>query len=104
MKGKKADKQSDLEKKRKDNDNIMKELTLMCLDESIKSKLIRTKIETLVTIQVYQRDKFEEIITLVKTDKIKDENDFDWLKNTRCYWKVEEATVAVAVTDVEFIY
>ena len=53
MKGKKADKQSDLEKKRKDNDNIMKDLTLMCLDESIKSKLIRTKIETLVTIQVY---------------------------------------------------
>ena len=51
MKGKKADKQSDLEKKRKDNDNIMKDLTLMCLDESIKSKLIRTKIETLVTIR-----------------------------------------------------
>lgn len=76
----------------------------MCLDESIKSKLIRTKIETLVTIQVYQRDKFDEIIQLVKSDKLKDENDFDWLKNTRCYWKVEEATVAVSVTDVEFIY
>jgi hypothetical protein len=39
----------------------MKELTAMCLDDSITSKLIRTKIETLVTIQVYQRDKFEEI-------------------------------------------
>ncbi len=48
--GKKADKQSDLNKKQKDNDNIMKELTAMCLDDSIKSKLIRTKIETLVTI------------------------------------------------------
>ncbi len=59
--GKKADKQSDLNKKQKDNDNIMKELTAMCLDDSITSKLIRTKIETLVTIQVYQRDKFEEI-------------------------------------------
>ncbi len=31
----------------------MRELTAMCLDDSIKSKLIRTKIETLVTIQVY---------------------------------------------------
>jgi dynein heavy chain len=103
-KGKKVDKQSDLDKKKKDNDNIMKELTAMCLDESIKSKLIRTKVETLVTIQVYQRDKFDEIIMLVKNDKIKDENDFDWLKNTRCYWKVEEATVAVSVTDVEFVY
>lgn len=103
-KGKKTDKQTDLDKKKKDNDLIMKDLTAMCLDESIKSKLIRTKIETLVTIQVYQRDKFDEIITLVKSDKLKDENDFDWLKNTRCYWKVEEATVGVAVTDVEFIY
>ena len=103
-KGKKTEKQTDLDKKKKDNDNIMKELTAMCLDESIKSKLIRTKIETLVTIQVYQRDKFDEIIQLVKSDKLKDENDFDWLKNTRCYWKVEEATVAVSVTDVEFIY
>jgi len=92
-KGKKTDKQTDLDKKKKDNDNIMKELTAMCLDESIKSKLIRTKVETLVTIQVYQRDKFDEIISLVKTDKLKDENDFDWLKNTRCYWKVEEATL-----------
>lgn len=52
-KGKKADKQSDLDKKKKENDNIMRELTAMCLDDSIKSKLIRTKIETLVTIQVY---------------------------------------------------
>lgn len=49
-KGKKTEKQTDLDKKKKDNDNIMKELTAMCLDESIKSKLIRTKIETLVTI------------------------------------------------------
>jgi len=31
-KGKKVDKQSDLDKKKKDNDNIMKELTAMCLD------------------------------------------------------------------------
>ena len=50
MKGKKADKSADLDKKKKDNDNIMKERTLLCLDESIKSKLIRTKIETMVTI------------------------------------------------------
>ena len=82
----------------------MSTLTEMCLDENIKSKLIRTKIETLVTIQVYQRDKFFEIQDAVKAEKIKDANDFDWLKNTRCYWKHEEATIAVAVTDVEFIY
>ena len=102
-KGKKVDKVSDLEKKKKDNDQIMKDLTLMCLEESL-SKLVRTKVETLVTIQVYQRDQFDLIISLVKGDKIKDEHDFDWVKNTRCYWKVEEATVGISITDVEFIY
>lgn len=64
----------------------MKELTNICLEEKLTS-LVRVKVETLVTIQVYQRDKFDEIISLVKGDKIKDEHDFDWLKNTRCYWK-----------------
>jgi dynein heavy chain len=102
-KGKKVDKVSDLDKKKKDNDAIMKDLTQICLEEGL-SKLVRTKIETLVTIQVYQRDKFDELAYLVKTDKIKDENDFDWMKCTRCYWKVEEATVGIAITDVEFIY
>lgn len=75
----------------------------MCLDDKL-TKLQRTKVETLVTIQVYQRDRFDDVISWVKGDKIKDEHDFDWLKNTRCYWKVEEATVGVSVTDVEFIY
>lgn len=102
-KGKKIDKQQDLDKKKKDNDAIMKELTAMCLDGDL-NKLVRTKIETLVTIQVYQRDKFDEIIYLVRSDKLKDEHDFDWLRNTRCYWKVEEATVGISITDVEFIY
>jgi enhancing lycopene biosynthesis protein 2 len=67
-KGKKSEKQSDLEKKKKDNDNVSKELTLMCLDPNITQKMVRTKIETMVTIQVYQRDKFDEIIQAVKKD------------------------------------
>lgn len=82
----------------------MNTLTEMCLDDNIKSKLIRTKIETLVTIQVYQRDKFFEIQEAVKLDKLKDSNDFDWLKNTRCYEKSETKEICVAVTDVEFVY
>lgn len=44
----------------------MDDLTLMCLDDSITSKLIRTKIETMVTIQVYQRDMFGTITDSVK--------------------------------------
>ena len=37
---------------------------------------------------------------LNKQHKIKDANDFEWTKNTRCSWKSEEANVAVDVTDV----
>ena len=92
-----------LERKKKEIIQIMSDLTAMCL-EDIKTELLRVKVETMVTIHVYQRDKFVEIADLVKGSKIKDANDFDWLKCTRCYWKQEEGTVGVAVTDVEFIY
>lgn len=37
--------------------SMMNELTAMCL-EDFESKLLRTKIETLVTIHVHQRDLF----------------------------------------------
>lgn len=46
---------SQLEKKKKEIIQIMNDLTAMCLEE-IKTQLIRIKIETMVTIQVYQRD------------------------------------------------
>ena len=45
-------------------------LTEMCLQE-IDGPINRTKIETLVTIQVHQND-------IVKELKCKDVNDFDW--------------------------
>ena len=97
------EKVQELERKKKEIKAIMDDLSSMCL-EDISSNLVRTKIETMVTIQVYQRDKFGEITDMVKAQKIKDANDFEWLKCCRVYWKVEENTVGVSVTDVEFIY
>jgi len=47
---KKTDRIAKLESKKKDINGVMNTLTEMCLDDNIKSKLIRTKIETLVTI------------------------------------------------------
>lgn len=44
----------------------------MCLEE-ITSIIIRTKIETLITIMVHQKDLTFEL-------KCKDVNEFDWLK------------------------
>jgi len=97
------EKVQELERKKKEIKAIMDDLSAMCL-EDIPSNLVRIKIETMVTIQVYQRDKFTEITDMVKAQKIKDANDFEWLKCCRVYWKVEEGTVGVSVTDVEFIY
>ena len=96
------EKLSELERKKKDVNNIMTELTQMCLEEM--DKLKRMKVETLVTIHVHQRDLFQKIHEDAKQHKIKDTNDFDWTKNTRCSWRTDDGQVAVAVTDVEFTY
>lgn len=50
------EKLTELDKKKRDIEGIMKELSAMCLEEM--NRLKRTKIETLVTIHVHQRDLF----------------------------------------------
>ena len=81
----------------------MKELTAMCL-EDIKTKLERTKIETLVTIHVHQVGLFQKLMEEVKGGRIKDVSDFEWQKNTRVYWDTEKNDVKISVTDVSFFY
>jgi len=39
---------------------MMNDLSAMCR-EDLPNKLIRTKVETLVTIQVYQKDLFKRV-------------------------------------------
>ena len=94
---------AEMEKKRKEITAIMETLTAMCL-EPMESRIVRTKIETLVTIHVHQKDLFEEIQQEVKTHKINDASDFDWTKNTRIFWKIDDEQVSISITDVEFIY
>ena len=96
------EKLTELDRKKKDIEAIMKELSNMCLEDL--NRLQRCKVETLVTIHVHQRDLFQKILEDAKQHKIRDSNDFDWTKNTRIYWKHEEQQVAVQITDVEFIY
>lgn len=83
---------AEMEKKRKEIVLIMEKLTAMCL-EANPSRIHRTKIETLVTIHVHQKDLFEEIQQEAKTHKITDATDFDWMKNTRIYWRMDEEQV-----------
>ena len=47
--------------------------------------------ETLVTIQVHQRDIFNTIYNLFKERKVQGENNFEWLKQSRFYWNSAES-------------
>ena len=57
--------------------SMMNELTAMCRDD-LPNKLVRTKVETLVTIQVYQKDLFKRVHEAVLASQIRDIADFDW--------------------------
>lgn len=61
---------SAMEARKKEIALMMTKLTNMCLEE-LSGPIERTKIETLVTIMVHQKDLTFEL-------KCKDVNDFDW--------------------------
>ena len=71
----------------------------------------RKKIETLITIQVHQRDVFAELTRLYKERKVSSANDFEWLKQARFYFypdtasdKLGEGAITISICDVDFNY
>jgi len=89
---------------------VLMELSSWCLQD-LGAKTNRVKIETLVTIQVHQRDVMGELAALYRNKKISDANDFEWLKQARFFWRpnnpddVDEFGAAVIeVADVAFNY
>ena len=73
-------------------------ITMTVLDKW--DKLQRTNIETLITIQVHQKDVTEQLVKL----KVKDPQDFEWLKQARLYWRVEKDVTVISICDVDFDY
>jgi dynein heavy chain len=82
---------------------MLSDLIAACLTD-LGPKMNRTKYETLVTIHVHQKDLFQEIWKKVKEHKVKDENDFEWLKQTRFFWKTDADHALISIADVDFIY
>lgn len=82
---------------------MLTDLVAICLT-NLPSKMERTKFETLVTVHVHQKDLLLEVSRKVKEGKVKDENDFEWLKQTRLYWKTETDHAVVSIADVDFVY
>eukprot|EP00930_Biecheleria_cincta_P100463 TRINITY_DN920_c0_g1_i2.p1 TRINITY_DN920_c0_g1~~TRINITY_DN920_c0_g1_i2.p1 ORF type:complete len:4610 (-),score=1017.36 TRINITY_DN920_c0_g1_i2:106-13935(-) len=82
---------------------LLAELIAVCLQNDL-TKLDRVKYETLVTIHVHQKDLFQEVMKKPKDMKVKDENDFEWLKQTRLYWRTEHDHAVISIADVDFTY
>jgi len=60
-------------------------LSNLCL-KHLGTDMNRKKIETLVTIQVHQRDIFADLLRLYKDRRVSTHHDFEWQKQARVYW------------------
>ncbi|CAN0142261.1 unnamed protein product, partial [Pylaiella littoralis] len=88
---------------------VLQEMSSWCLQD-LGTKMNRTKIETLVTIQVHQRDVFMDLTRLYKERRIHSSSDFEWLKQARFYWRPGEddthgaGSCVISICDVDFKY
>ncbi|KOB76400.1 Uncharacterized protein OBRU01_03864 [Operophtera brumata] len=64
------------------------------------TSLDRTRVETMITIHVHQRDIFDDLVRM----RIKTPVDFEWQKQARFYYLEDSDDCIVSITDVDFIY
>ncbi|XP_047526251.1 dynein axonemal heavy chain 8 [Pieris napi] len=62
--------------------------------------LDRTRVETMITIHVHQRDIFDDLVRM----RIKTPTDFEWQKQARFYYFEDSDDCIVSITDVDFLY
>ena len=69
-------------------------------DLNVHGKWTRTKVETMILVDVHQRDVFADMIK----QKIKDPDNFEWQKQARFYFQHERDVAQIAIVDVDFDY
>lgn len=91
-------------------DEILNLMSSWCLSD-LGSKMNRTKIETLVTIQVHQKDVIDDLFKLYRSKKLTSHDDFEWLKQARFFWDPigmddinDEGALIMKITDITFTY
>ncbi|XP_041975311.1 dynein axonemal heavy chain 8 [Aricia agestis] len=62
--------------------------------------LDRTRVETMITIHVHQRDIFDDLVRM----RIRNVKDFEWQKQARFYYFEDTDDCTVSITDVDFLY
>ena len=91
---------------------ILRWMSSWCLMD-LGAKSNRTKIETLVTVHVHQKDVATNLKVLQRAGKLKlGKDDFEWLMQARFYWvpkgndDITErvGTCRITITDVSFAY
>ena len=88
---------------------ILQDLSAWCL-EDLGSRMNRVKVETLITIQVHQRDVFSDLTKLFKERKLSSDQDFEWSKQTRFSWNANsvdshgQGACLISICDVEYKY
>ena len=93
------------------HNDMLQEMSSWSLDKTL-TKMERSKVETLILIQVHQKDVTDELYELFKKKEIKSATQFDWLKQARFYWRPDgepdvvddEGCMIISVTDVDFQY